>query len=1133
MTQVGRKSSSWLAAGLLTAASGMALGLDRPPPAVPYGQAMPYAGPLMNRGMGGGDRNASTQIQDAADHIVNQQCTATTGGWGWPHDDCSATFNNITGPIATGLLRAYERTSDPAHLNSAILGGNYDLTYQYINGEARFATFTPAFLQDLSSVSGDPTYASWAASEFFDELAAGTYGPSDLNTAGWIAAVQAGRAGTWINLLPWEFHLLITTAQDLGQPGQDALFLQALLDGLNTLDNTDPFNVYTDVIGLAGGVRGLGLAQQLTFPAIVSPNHAPINGMTTLTQLADYLASLQNPDGSWYWHSNLPTPDVTDEDTQTTAYAVLALIAAQEAGAGDYTAQISLGRQWLLSMQDVDGGFLSYPTGDHNTEVEGEALAALSTSGSVTLNTADACINLDTDAGVLTVTIDMAEQPLEVVGGQFFLSYDTNFLDFVSAVPGNAPFTLEVFESVDETNGTIDYAVGVPFGSAGTTNASTMAVLTFNVVAETCTPLSDLVQFRTHFPPSRLTDDLGNPFDVPKVNLGPLAIDLTPPVITAPDDIWTYADAGTCSAVLNWVEPFDNPPLLSNSQMPGHWYVDRYAPAAFDSVYFDGDNRLHIGIDDADFQSSPLPNFYNTQGRKLDVDIPVGFKWSAKIYIGSDWLTTAKRSDIWATTFDSQNNISGYPILGFISNDPADDLNPFPASYTPRFRWFTQDTDQDPTNGYTAGWIDLGLPAGFSYDRWWTLEIELTPSSFIARVIDDGGSTVLTYTDVLTFGSIRAGNIIMQAYNFGVDYDVYWDDLLYGPTGPIATDNCSDLAITYERSDNAALTLNDPFPVGDTFVTWTATDECGNSSTAVQMVTVDGNSLLNVTVQLSPTIDGSAFDRCITFELTPTGGGSPVVVSDTLSFVGDTATAMVEVPCGSYACITARDAKHTLRKTDNDDFGIVGTNYVADFTNTGGDNDWLIGGNLNGDTYIDILDFGVFIGQFGTMPGADTSCGYVGNHADITADGEVGAGDFTFIQIHFLESDEPTCASPLVDGNAPHIAQAGGRIERRGPIARISVDDLGRMGLADLAVGDLNNDGWLDELDMAAFTSGARPDRAADVDRNDQVDIFDLLQVVNFMGQAAGSPVDINGDGWVTPDDLQFVIDRLGMTFSN
>jgi hypothetical protein len=214
------------------------------------------------------------------------------------------------------------------------------------------------------------------------------------------------------------------------------------------------------------------------------------------------------------------------------------------------------------------------------------------------------------------------------------------------------------------------------------------------------------------------------------------------------------------------------------------------------------------------------------------------------------------------------------------------------------------------------------------------------------------------------------------------------------------------------------------------------------------------------------------------------------IVSDELSFVNGLASnATILVPCnkGPFICITARDRLHTLRRTadaTDGNFGIVGTQYVADFTGhpaAGGD--WLIGGNLNDDGWIDILDFGVFSFKYGVKYrdgvevliapfNGNTTCSTGYPHADINGDGLVGAplfDDFTFIQINFLASSEDNCCLLLGDG-----------LDDNGPITAISVADLYAHGLGELAIGDLNNDGWLNEADIVAFMNGARPHAASE-----------------------------------------------------
>lgn len=316
-------------------------------------------------------------LQSAADHIVGQQCP--DGGFGWPHADCTTTYHNITPPIILGVMNAYAFTSDASHVAAAASAGNYSLTNQYPNGEMRMGAQGPFFLAEAAVLTSNPSYSVFVE-QFFDQLTAGTYGPDDRDTAGWIAEIVAYRQGAWINILPWEFMLLPIPAAVLGNPGQDVLFENAILASLNTLDNTDPATVYSDILGVAGAVRGLALRGLTVFPAIASPLHMDINGITTLENLAAVLAGYQNADGSWYWHSNLAVPAEGDKDAQTTAYAALALEAANLLVSANYQQNILDAQMFLEGLQLAGGGFESYPGGgvaSANTEVEGEVLQAL------------------------------------------------------------------------------------------------------------------------------------------------------------------------------------------------------------------------------------------------------------------------------------------------------------------------------------------------------------------------------------------------------------------------------------------------------------------------------------------------------------------------------------------------------------------------------------------------------------------------------------------------------------------------------------------------------------------------------------------------------------------------------------
>lgn len=214
---------------------------------------------------------------------------------------------------------------------------------------------------------------------------------------------------------------------------------------------------------------------------------------------------------------------------------------------------------------------------------------------------------------------------------------------------------------------------------------------------------------------------------------------------------------------------FSNNVALAASQAPGVWYTDRYAPNGFiGGVNYLGNKRLKHSIAVADgLNNRPLGYqfpFYNTQGRKYDLANGTQYM-EIYLYVPSSWSTTGRRmAGFWGTAFDVNGDVSGFPIIEF-SSDGAN----------PRFRGWND----------VNGWVDMGLPAGFSYNSWIKLQIELQSSGeFLYRV----GNLQLTTTTLSAYGSLQIGNVILQGHNTleGVDYDIYWDDLFnscYLPCG--------------------------------------------------------------------------------------------------------------------------------------------------------------------------------------------------------------------------------------------------------------------------------------------------------------------------------------------------------------
>ena len=440
--------------------------------------------------------------------------------------------------------------------------------------------------------------------------------------------------------------------------------------------------------------------------------------------------------------------------------------------------------------------------------------AAPAWAAELTLTSDKACYQLSEE---VVVTIELSGATTEIVGGQFWLEYDPTKLSYApgSGNPvGVAPWSVLIFTQHNPP--VIFLSVGIPNNGTGA-QSGPMAQLRFTAIAPGC-GVQNAVRFKSPdgVPPTRLSDRFDNAIYPTKVNLAPITIDSTPPVITC-TDITTTADPGECSAA--FIETFDDPVPLCPTNAPQCWLVDRKAPGVFTNAVLGGENVLHHGIRAADVVAG-CPNFYNTQGRKYPLDMPVGTILAVDVYVPADYATNLRNVGLWGVTYDSAPQIVGYPILNFASTNPSNGCDPTPQS--PRFRLWTQDVDQNPSNGYQAGWVDMMSVSTF--DVWYRLEIELTGTSYIFRVKDANGAVLATAVDIITWGAIRFGEVILNAYNFGADYDIYWDNLTVGPRGPIVTDNCgNDVNTTLVGVRSDGQPLSDPYPVGTTTIAWTAT----------------------------------------------------------------------------------------------------------------------------------------------------------------------------------------------------------------------------------------------------------------------------------------------------------------------
>ena len=164
-------------------------------------------------------------IQAGADRLVATQCPS--GGWNWTPEDCSATYQNLNGPIASGLLYAYGITNDPYHKGSAVSAGNYAKQYQYPNGTNRFSSDYAAMFIRLANATGDPTWSNFAKVNYFDLLGNATYGPAqNWDDAALIAEMTAYRGAYEVNILPWDFADIPWAAGALGYSTQQTTFVK-------------------------------------------------------------------------------------------------------------------------------------------------------------------------------------------------------------------------------------------------------------------------------------------------------------------------------------------------------------------------------------------------------------------------------------------------------------------------------------------------------------------------------------------------------------------------------------------------------------------------------------------------------------------------------------------------------------------------------------------------------------------------------------------------------------------------------------------------------------------------------------------------------------------------------------------
>lgn len=287
---------------------------------------------------------------------------------------------------------------------------------------------------------------------------------------------------------------------------------------------------------------------------------------------------------------------------------------------------------------------------------------------------------------------------------------------------------------------------------------------------------------------------------------------------------------------------------------------------------------------------------------------------------------------------------------------------------------------------------------------------------------------------------------------------------------PVADGGCGGVVTTCNgvHDDGMDLTslaeFGGEFPTGVTHFECTVSDDCGVETSCQWTAEVRPQNSVDVALQLSPVIADQPIHRCIEFEFFSDCVQNSFVIQQDMKFgglfdfPGRASGQLLKIPSTRpFVCATARDPLHTLRSTVF--LEIVDDVYVAAFERDpffGGN--WLVGGNLNGDRVIDILDFGIYASAPQGPLQPDSPCGTIGPHVDINGDGVVDVLDFTFISSNFGMADKNACCVGSAASTQPE------------PVTSISLYELRAMGLGNLASADLNGDGILNADDMAMLS---------------------------------------------------------------
>lgn len=280
-----------------------------------------------------------------------------------------------------------------------------------------------------------------------------------------------------------------------------------------------------------------------------------------------------------------------------------------------------------------------------------------------------------------------------------------------------------------------------------------------------------------------------------------------------------------------------------------------------------------------------------------------------------------------------------------------------------------------------------------------------------------------------------------------------------------APDQCvGSVAIAYfadlDNNGSYETPISNPyaFPAGVTQVQAQADDPCPNTGlqTCNFTVTVQPVNQVHLSIELDQVFVPTT--RCIRF----VADNCSAVADVTLNFVDHDSNPLtpvraeapspanpdpVEIPCGAWTKLCAKDEQHTLWDTTL--LTDSGTYYTAAAVLD------LAGGDTDNQGDVDINDVTWLIFQFGQLH-APGGCPWNGTRdADFSNNGAVGSEDYTFLTQNWLKFT--TCACSL---------DSGGDSDTANIAASVAIADL-PQGVG--AAADLNADGVVDVNDVEMF----------------------------------------------------------------